>query len=128
MRGDWCSIYATLRKRNGEECDARGRGGGGGGGRVHKILSMDTKRAALKDDRFEFIDDHRQRRRGASHLDDAMMERKRKKRRGKNDREMIPSKGASKSRTMEKGCLVWNYCCKLYDCRDLCGRCVECVE
>ena len=28
---------------------------------MHKILSMDTKRAALKEDRFEFIDDHRRR-------------------------------------------------------------------
>lgn len=93
-------------KGTGKNATRGDEGGGEGGGRVHKILSMDTKRAALKDDRFEFIDDHRQRRRGASHLDDAMMERKRKKRREKNDREMIPSKGASKSRTMEKGCLV----------------------
>lgn len=67
MRGDWCSIYATLRKKKGtgkNETQEGSRDGEGGRGRVHKILSMDTKRAALKDDRFEFIDDHRQRRRG----------------------------------------------------------------
>lgn len=55
---------------------------------MHKILSMDTKRAALKDDRFEFIDDHRQRRRG---LLTSMTRAVEKRREEKNDREMIPS-------------------------------------
>lgn len=94
MRGDWCSIYATLRKKKGtgkNETEEGSRDGEGGRGRVHKILSMDTKRAALKDDRFEFIDDHRQRRRGLL----TSMTRDGKKK--KNDREM--TKG--ESRTME---------------------------
>ena len=61
---------------------------------MHKILSMDTKRAALKEDRFEFIDDHR--RRG---LLTSMMGKKKRERR--NDREMIPSSDEGSERTME---------------------------